>query len=315
MPRTATERRIIESRNAKGILVPILEELLERQLEVEDEQDEQFMLNLMRARAAPREKGIFSPSMLGSCVRQAYFAKTGQEKKAATSPRTNGYFLDGNFRHFKWQFALWKAHRAGLLELLGVEVRVFHPNGDFAGTIDAVVVIRGELFVVDFKGMYLRSFQTFEQYGTPSNYVVQIVGYCEIVNQGKGFASFMGSVINNSGDKLFVKRCLLVGESKSGPGQKGSPIALHEDVLDVKAGRSKVKNRIRELRGYVEREEIPAPACTSTRTKEFQECPFAWFCRGEVKDIQRAKERDSRQNPRELRVRKSSRGKDSVGRT
>lgn len=315
MPRTATERRILERRRAKGVLVPILEDVLERHLEVEDEEDEQFMLNLMRARARKRESGVFSPSMLGSCMRQAYFAKTGQDRRPATSPRSNAFFLDGDFRHYKWQFALWKAHRAGLLRLLGVEVRVYHPNGDFAGTIDAIVEIDGELFIVDFKGMHLRSFQTFEVYGTPDNYKVQIIGYAEIVNQGKGFASFMGIVINKTSEKLFIKRCLLVGENKSGPGQKGSPLGLHEDILSVKAHRAKVKRRMHQLRGFVTNEEVPDPACTSTRTKEFQECPFSWYCLREVKDIQRAKEKDARDNSGRVRVRKSSRRKDTVDRT
>jgi hypothetical protein len=112
MARTLAEKRILAARRRKGILVPILEEVLEQQLDLEGPEDEWFMLELMKARARPREKGVFSPSMLGSCVRQAYFAKTGQKKQPATGPTTNFYFLDGDFRHFKWQFALWKAHRA-----------------------------------------------------------------------------------------------------------------------------------------------------------------------------------------------------------
>ena len=115
MARTATEKRIIERRRAKGILVPLLEEVLERQLGIDDEQDENFLIELMKARSAKREKGVFSPSMLSACTRQAFFVKTGQEKRHAKSPRTNAFFLDGDFRHYKWQFALWKAHRAGLL--------------------------------------------------------------------------------------------------------------------------------------------------------------------------------------------------------
>src|SRR4051812_15273127 len=127
MARTATEKRILERRKARGIVVPLLEDVLERQLDVESEVDQMFMLDLMKARARKRESGVFSPSMLGSCMRQAYFAKTGQTRKPATSPRSNAYFLDGNFRHYKWQFVLWKAHRAGLLILLGCEIRVYHP--------------------------------------------------------------------------------------------------------------------------------------------------------------------------------------------
>jgi hypothetical protein len=298
MARTATERRILERRKAKGILVPILEEVLEKQLDVEDEADREFMLNLMVARGREREKGVFSPSMLSSCTRQAYFAVSRQEKRPAKSPRTNGYFLDGDFRHYKWQFALWKAHRAGLLILHGCEIRVFHPNGDFAGTIDAIVEIGGKLYVVDFKGMNVKAFQDHERYGTKAGYVIQIVGYSEIVNRNGEFESFMGAVSN-----VKIETCLLVGENKGGPSHSGSPLALHEDALPVRLHRSKVKRRMHALRRYVENDEIPEAECTSTRTLQFQECPFAYYCRREVLVTQKAREKE----PTELRVARSQR--------
>jgi hypothetical protein len=306
VPRTLVERKIIEARRRKGVLVPILEEILENMVEVEDELDEKFMLDLMRARRAPREKGVFSPSMLGSCMRKAYFAKTGKQKFPATSPTTNYYFLDGDFRHYKWQFALWKAHRAGLLELLGVEVRVFHPNGDFAGTIDAIVSIEGRVYIVDFKGMQVTAFQTFEAWGTPDDYKIQIIGYGQIVNLACAFESFMGEFLG-----IEVEFCLLIGESKGGPSQRGSSvIALHEDKLAVKEHRAKVKRKMHTLRRYVTNEEVPPPACTNTRIKLFQECPFAPHCREEVKLIQKRLEADKKEKA-EPAVRRSSRGKNS----
>lgn len=298
MARTATEKRILDRRRAKGILVPILEEILDRPLSVEDDEDRAFMINLMSARARDREQGVFSPSMLSACERQAYFAMTNVEKHRPKSPRSNAYFLDGDFRHYKWQFALWKAHRAGLLNLLGVEVRVFHPSGDFAGTIDAIVEIDGEVFIVDFKGMHLRSFQDHEKWGTKIGYRIQIVGYAEIVNKACAFESFMGGLLG-----VEVKRCLLVGECKSGPVAHGSPIALHEDILEVKKERAKVKRRIYRLRGFASREETPPPDCQSTRTVQFQECPFSRLCREEVKAI----EADAKRNPADAQVRRSQR--------
>lgn len=302
MARTLTESQILADRQRAGILVPLLEQLLEHQVEIEDEQDMEFMVKLMQARAAQREKGVFSPSMLGSCQRQAYWVKTGKEKFPATTPRSNFYFMDGNFRHYKWQFALWKAHRLGLLELLGVEIRVYDPNGDFAGTIDAIVVIEGEMFVVDFKGMHVRAFQTFESFGTPDDYRVQIVGYAMIVNRSQAFESFMGSWMG-----FEIKRCLLVGENKGGPAQRGtSQIALHEDVLEVTKTKSQVKRKIHALRRYVDAEEVPPISCTSVRIQGFQQCPFAPHCREEVKERQRELERDK---PRKLSVRESTRRK------
>lgn len=308
MARTATEKRILQRRAARGVLVPILEEVLENQLDVEDEADYEFMLNLMKARARGREKGVFSPSMLSSCVRQAFFAKTQVEKRPVKSPRTNGFFLDGDFRHYKWQFACWKAHRAGLLKLHGCEIRVFHPNGDFAGTIDAIVEIDGVFYVVDFKGMNVNSFQQHEKWGTRDGYVVQIVGYAMIVNMCCAFESFMGEVLG-----VEIVTCLLVGESKGGPGHSGSPIALHEDALIVKHHRSKVKSRMHLLRRYDDKKEIPPPDCTSTRTLQFQECPFAYICREEIKAIQAKAEAEKR--GRKLVVSQSPRRADAGDRS
>lgn len=305
MSRTRTETAILEERERKGVLVPILEQVLESQVDLEDDDDQWFMIELMKARAREREGGVFSPSMLGSCVRQAYFAKTGKQKFPATSPRTNFYFLDGNFRHYKWQFVTWKAHKMGLLELLGCEIRVFHPNGDFSGTIDAIVRIPQfgqELFPIDYKGMHVKAFQAFESYGTPDDYKLQIGGYGEIVNKSQTIESFMGTWLGFEP----ITRCLLVGENKGGPSQRGSStIALHEDIVEIARVRSQMKRRMHTLRGFVTNEKIPPPGCTSTRNKGFQECPFAPHCRDEVKAIQAARESDKQG---ELSVRESTRG-------
>lgn len=292
---TTTEKRIAQRRKARGILVPILEDLLERMVEVEDEDDIGFMNDLMRSRMVPRQKGVFSPSMLSSCLRQAYFVKTNQEKRPALSPSSNGYFLDGDFRHYKWQFALWKAHRAGLLELLGVELRVFNDAGDFVGTIDAIVRIAGKVYIVDFKGMNVRSFQKFVNEGITWGHGLQITGYGMIYKNG-------------------IAGGLLVGESKAGPLQNGSPIALHEQFVPITQFKAKVKKRLATLRKAVDNEEVPAPACVSTRHKEFQECPFSYYCRKEVLAVQRERERAARSNPERRKVAVPGRARDDRAR-
>lgn len=288
---TTTEKRIAQKRKARGILVPILEDLLERMCEVEDEDDIGFMVDLMRARMEPRAKGVFSPSMLSSCMRQAYFVKVGQEKRPALSPSSNGFFLDGDFRHYKWQFALWKAQRAGLLKLLGVEVRVYSKTGDFVGTIDAIVMLDGKVYIIDFKGMNVRSFQKFVNEGATLGHGIQITGYGMIYPD-------------------LIDGCLLIGESKGGPLQNGSPIALHEQFIPISQFKAKVKKRLATLRRFVDNEEVPSPACVSTRHKEFQECPFAWFCRKEVLAVQRERERSARSDPERAKVAVPGRARD-----
>jgi hypothetical protein len=308
---TPTEKRIIQERNAKkrGMILPaILEELLEDEVRPDDDEDFRFLGMLARARARDREEGVFSPSMLGSCVRQAYFAKTGEDKHKAQSPQTNGYFLKGDFVHFQWQFALWKAHRKGLLELVtikaespeldfygdgtrpAVEVRVKSGQGDFAGTIDAIVKIKGVYYVVDFKGINVVDFMRAVKRGAKTEYRVQIVGYAMIVNGSDEF-------------HFNVKKCLLVHECKAGPqlGSGGSPIALHETVVDVDDHKSEVRARLKSLRDYVAKEQLPPPACVSTRHQGFQECPFNRFCLVEVKQRQREHEKKAQARARNTR--------------
>src|SRR4051812_21371676 len=100
---TATNKFLkqrIQSRRTGNVLVPILEELLElpeREWRVEDAEDRRYMDYLFQARAQAREKGVFSPSMLGSCQRQAYLAQQQTEKREVPNPRRNGFFIEGDF--------------------------------------------------------------------------------------------------------------------------------------------------------------------------------------------------------------------------
>jgi hypothetical protein len=312
---TPTEKRILQERRARksgDILVPILEKLLEVECIPEDEDDFAFLDMLMRVRSMPRSKGVFSPSMLGSCVRQAYFSKRGEEKHLSVSPQANGYFLHGNFVHFKWQFAMWKAMRAGMLELVmvpaddldirhgmffngerpGVEVRII--NGDFGGTIDVLVRIMGKVYVVDFKGINLIDFQRTVKRGAPVSYRRQIVGYGQNVNDA-GFLS----------EK--IEACLLVSECKAGPvGGRGSPLALHETLVPIDEHLGDVQRRLRTLRWFDHRNEVPKPECVSTTQMKYQECPFSRFCREEVSAIQREREGRARERKRDWKVARNS---------
>jgi hypothetical protein len=310
---TPTEKKIIQRRRAVktgAILVPILERLLERECAPEDDEDFAFLDMLMRVRSTPREKGVFSPSMLGSCVRQAYFAKRNVEKHVSHSAQTNGYFLTGNFVHFKWQFALWKAHRAGMLELvmvpaedldyrhwgffngerLGIEVRVI--DGEFGGTIDALIRVRKRIYVVDFKGINLIDFQRTVKKGAPIPYRRQIVGYSKIASK----------VLD-----LEIENALLVSECKAGPvSGTNSPLALHETLVPVAEFEADVKRRLKTLQWYDSRDELPEIECVSTRHMGFQECAFSRFCQDEVREAQVEHERRAAIRSGRMRVARSN---------
>lgn len=313
---TPTERRIIEERRAVksgAVLTPILEKLLEHECIPEDEEDFLFMDMLVQARAQKRRKGVFSPSQLGTCTRQAYHGKRGTEKHLVENPRANSYFLTGNFTHFKWQFALWKAHRAGLLKLVtikdptgltlalpgyrvgerpAVEVRVV--QGDVGGTIDAIVIVPSNRWpkVIDFKGINLIDFQRTIKNGAPVAYRRQVVGYGKLANDAM---------------KLGIKEALLVSECKAGPIGGGSPIGLHETRVPLDEFAGDVARRLRTLRWYDARDEVPDIECVSTKHMQYQECPFNRFCREEVLAAQKEAEAKSSRRAHKLKVARPSR--------
>ena len=287
--------------------MPILERLLEDEVRVETEDDYRFIEMLLRARALPRRKGVFSPSMLASCKRQVIFSKRGVEKIQPRDPQTNGYFFNGDWVHAKWQFALWKAHQAGFLELVrvpaerrdlawetgdaelgpwrwAVEVRVV--DGDYGGTIDAIVEVSPEgrareTFIVNFKGIVQYDFMRTIKNGVKREYRQQIVGYGKLANSVLG---------------LDIEDCLLISENKGGPINGGSPIALHETRVPIAEHEGEVARRLRTLRHYDAKDETPAAECVSTQHMSFQGCPFSRFCRDEVLVVQREREKKARES-------------------
>jgi len=202
----------------------------------------------------------------------------------------NSFFIDGNFRHFKWQYCLYRLDQLGKLKLIGVELRTYHPNGDLVGTLDGLVVIDDVPYIIDFKGMNVQAFMKFQREGATPTHRIQLVCYAVNNNIGRVVEPFSGQELKS----LKVDKCILVGENKGGPTQNGSPTALHEDVFEVSRYRSEVKRKLNELRRSVDAEEIPKPACTSTRSIQFENCPFSKNCKEEVTRIQRGRETENR---------------------
>ena len=268
---TPTEISIKQSRKAKGIIVPLLEDLFRHPIGIEDDEDREFLRQLIERQSTPRKVRRYSPSALGSCVRKVYFIRNGQTQKVAVNKRLYGIFFDGTFRHFKWQFALWKLHRKGVIELIGCEIYVKSKRDDYGGTLDALLRYKGELYIVDFKGMNAYSFMNFLSNGAPPGYGLQITGYGILVSAGR---EYTGAVEN----------CLLIGENKNGP-LNDSPLALHEHVVKVSKYKKLVQRRLEILRQYEETNKVPPAECTKTTSMDFQGCNYSWFCRGEVEIV------------------------------
>lgn len=339
---TPTDKTIQQRRRAAAtgaVLVPILERLLEEECIPEDAEDFRFLDMLVRARALPRRKGVFSPSMLGSCMRQAYFAKRNTEKHVSKSPQMNGYFLNGNFVHFKWQFAMWKGHRAGVLELATVPiehelvilrdlresnmlslkeydewagalnfngngtrpgVEVRVVDGDFGGTIDVLA--------------HMTTPETSYNTHVIDFKGINLIDYQRTIKKGAkpeyrkqivGYAKVANKTLALNPP---VENCLLVSECKAGPVPgSGSPIALHETLVPVALFEGEVNRRLKTLRFADQKGDMPPAECQSTLHMCFQECGFNRFCRDEVLVTQRERERIARARNKPTTVARSRR--------
>lgn len=288
---TSTEdllKQLKRSSKSKAILVPRIETFLQRPIDVDDDYDREFLARLIEARSKPRKKGVYSPSMLSSCVRQVYFTKTGVKGKRLPRPDSNAIFLDGNFRHFKWQFTMWKMHRAGIIQLvdvgsiaLGSEIYVENERGDYGGTLDNLIYIPEIDFLstVDWKGMNGNGFAGAVARGPGLNYVIQSVGYAGLANH-----DLVGLLPKK------IENVLIIGENKNGAIRNrmvNSPLGLREWKINIEDYNHLVAARLKKLRAYERKRKTPPPECTSTRSMKFKDCPFSYICLGEVQAIER----------------------------
>lgn len=282
-------KQLKRSGRSKAILTPKIEEFMQRPIEIEDEADKQFLADLIEARSTPRNKGVYSPSMLASCLRQIYLIKNGEiQQKKLHRIEASGFFLDGNFRHFKWQFAVWKMHRAGIVQLidvgstcLGTEVYVENEKGDFGGTLDQLVYMPDENIIVtnDYKGMNGNSFNQSVNRGPGNRYIWQSVGYAKLANSYLDLPQKIDSV-------------LIIGENKNGPVNTRrikTPLGLYEWRIPITDHEFTVSRRLKTLRAYERRQELPPIECHSTRQMMFKDCPFASFCRGEIEAVEKTR--------------------------
>lgn len=310
MPTTFTEKQIRHARRRKGILVPLLEDFMRKPVNVESDEDIEFLTGLFRTMAHREDRrrdpstSVFSPSALAQCLRQVYLRKHHVELEITSRlpPRIepNFYFLNGNFLHVKWQFTLYKmekaindpkvfqVHRVERDWSYGFEVPILSKRGDHGGTVDGIVLVFEEPFILDAKGLNVRTFGEITRDFVPVEYSIQLTDYMVLWNSRK--------------DSPFrIEKALLLSENKGGPDPK-RPIALHESVISLADFKPEVRRRLEVLRDHEAKQKIPKPECASTSGFQFGGCPFAAYCKEEVTAIQRRlKERENR-NPTPVKV-------------
>lgn len=322
MPRTETEKRIIQQRRLKqrgGLIVPLLEELLKSPIGVDTEEDARWLYNLamkqvkrekIRQESYDNDEMVFSPSGLADCLRRVFLSKNhkalGLQRVELPAIEPHFYFFTGDFLHLKWQFAFYKL--SGIhpdIHLVDCEIPILSKRKDHGGTLDIVILYDTEPIIIDVKGLNVRSFNGVDKNESSDQnhkYRIQTTDYGMLFNSAVQRGAWKPSAqtiryMRDHGLSEFpkVKRMVLLAENKGGP-DMNHPAALTESIIDLKSNLPEVRARLETLRGYEEKEEIPPAECESTRLIAFTGCPFAEFCFKEVKrkEIARAKASESK---------------------
>ena len=299
--KTKLEKEISRKRTCKGVLVPLLEDLFAKPVEIESDEDVEWIEQLLRRmveRGQDRtHRPLYSPSQLSSCLRHVYLLKhhreLGLQRVGTRSASAHYYFFTGNFLHLKWQFALWKLEQAindpSIFLLHGVEVPIISKRKDHGGTVDALASIYEIPRIIDFKGINVRSFQEISRGYIPDNYSLQLSDYGMLFNAAA-----------RNGDPK-ISSALLVSENKGGATPK-LPLALQETEIQIETHLPEVRSRLKELRRYADEKTLPPPECGSTGIVQFKGCPFRKFCKEEVQEIERQAKRTARKNAAGLSV-------------
>lgn len=321
---TPTEKRLIGERaQAKGMLVPKLNEIIKYGVGIETEADADFlhmlaMKQVLREDERKNGEGVFSPSGIASCMRRVYLAKNwkklGLTRVQLPAIEPNFYFVTGDFIHLKWQFIMWKLSLREMARwakegpdyvpefiLLDCELPVLSKRKDHGGTIDVLALIDGELCVVDVKGLNVRGFQNVDSGNVQHDYRLQVGDYMMLWNSG---VRHRMKVLPDNIKELTnwtewpkVTKGIILAENKGGPDAK-HPAALTEHIVKSKDAMPEVRARLGVLREHEEAGTLPEIECKTTRGIQFTGCPFAEICRKEVRKLERrenAKDRDSRE--------------------
>jgi len=284
-----TEKRLQQLSKRSGVLVPLIEDYHRAFGRHHWDSDDIEWLHYLMERISRREnerntEAVYSPSGLGGCLRQSFFAKNFKElgipRKFLKKVETHFYFENGTWVHLKLQVMIYKLSKMGLLTLHGTEIPVQGKHKDNKGTLD-VCFERDRVYGVDIKGWNTHWFMMLAKGDTPASAEIQLANYIMMANSGKN-------------DLPRIDAGLILAENKAGPVQ-GFPAAVAEAEIPLRPVMSIVRDRLAELRRHEEEGSYPKAECTSTKDRDFKECPFRATCKEEV---ERAERQAARKSPR-----------------
>jgi hypothetical protein len=236
-------------------LTPLLDRyFLERDLS--ENRLDSYLVNMSHR---PRPRGRLSPSRICGCKRQAAFAFVGMPARRVVDPDTQGIFDDGDWRHHRWQATfldMEKVLGVKTFKVVSIEEGTFHEPLYIAGSMDAVVRINGELWVIDFKGINSWGFErVYREHEPHRAHVLQLISYMRARKIKRGILMYEHK--DKNATKCFVVRF--------------TPKAFEE-----------VASWCTDVLTDIEEHELPPMALDcQAGTMLFEKCPWASVCFGE----------------------------------
>lgn len=219
--------------------------------------EEREILERLLSTARGSRAHTFTGSQAGSCERAQIFNFIGVPVRGRVDPRLMNVFLDGTWRHVRWQLMLRRA-----IPGTDVEVRVDQPSMNLRGSLDAVHI--GERWGFELKGTSM--FYTVVLNGVFDPHELQATRYWLATDEDETF-----------GDRP-LNRWVYVYEDKRSQEWKEIVVRRHANG-DVERA---VTRELRRLNLAVTNRELPSmlKGCSRGKGPEFRECPHALHCAG-----------------------------------
>lgn len=129
----------------------------------------------------PKTQGNFSPSDLGGCIRNAFFAFQAVPKERVREPMSYATLDDGRYRHDRWRTALTEA---GLMVV--AEKELWIPEWHVHGFTDGVLLVNDLEWVYELKGARQETFNRIVKNGPELKDKIQMHIYMRALEIPRG---------------------------------------------------------------------------------------------------------------------------------
>lgn len=222
------------------------------------------------ATAAPRSRAhLFSASGLDRCLRQQLLQVLDYPQEEVPNARLANVFFDGNWRHLRWQALFLEMGLVARGQIgpegfeegdgdLMLEVGVTLPSHMLRGTVDSILILDGEPWIVDIKGANPRTFSSVKSDQSPYRaYQMQMLAYMKATG---------------------VPRAMLFYEDKAS--QEYHEVRL--TLEDAQQQEAQFEGRVAALRHYWDSQQLPDPLPQAPANPDCRSCPFQLDCTAAV---------------------------------